>query len=367
MPRVGMGCIVAPAPIREAEEARRIRLPSGYGFAVVECPDERGVGVGSSSPDPGSASIEIERAVLRMVCYFDIFRHPLTRAELVRLVAPGEDAKVERAIRRLAVKGQVFRQGEWCFRPGQGHQVLRRRERAARAEHRWTQARVAAGVLARLPEVRGVLVTGGLSKGSVGEHDDIDFMLLVTPGRVWTLKSLLQGARKLAPASLREHACTNYLLGTDHLLIDDRNVFTAVELATAVPMHGPQACEALLAQNGWARRFVPGLDWALQRARQCAPMPARTWATGLEGRLQGAAGARIEATCMSFWNRYWNRRYNWLPDSIRSQRFKRRPEIATNHLHDFQGYVLGELSRRLADSGAVERLELARGRVELDP
>jgi len=303
----------------------------------------------------------VERAVLRLVCYFDIFRHPLTRAELVRLVAPGDDAAVDAALARLVAHGRVQRQEQWCFRPGQAHGVPRRRERAARAERRWSQARRSAGALARLPGVRGVLVTGGLSKGSVGEDDDIDFMLLVAPGRVWTLKSLLQGVRKLGPAGLRDQACTNYLLGTDGLELDDRNVFTAVELATAVPMHGPEACEALLARNDWAARYVPGLDWARQRARRCPPLPAVRGAARAEALLSGRLGERLESGSLAFWDAYWNRRYAWLPASVRDQRFKRRPEIATNHLHDFQDYVLGELGRRLAAAGASETLELSRG------
>ena len=37
--------------------------------------------------------------------------------------------------------------------------------------------------------------------------------------------------------------------------------------------------------------------------------------------------------------------------TARNQRFKRRAELSTNHLHDFQGWVLGEVGARLAAQG----------------
>jgi len=59
-------------------------------------------------------------------------------------------------------------------------------------------------VLQRFPFVRGLLVTGGMSKNSTGPDGDVDWLILVEPGRVWTLKSLLQVFRRGLPEPLRE-------------------------------------------------------------------------------------------------------------------------------------------------------------------
>jgi hypothetical protein len=61
----------------------------------------------------------------------------------------------------------------------------------------------------------------------------------------------------------------------------------------------------------------------------------------------------LERAAIASWSAYWDRKYAWLPTSTRQQRFKRRPEIATNHLHDFQAYVLGEYERRCAAAGVA--------------
>ena len=111
-----------------------------------------------------------------------------------------------------------------------------------------------------------------------------------------------------------------------------------------MPMAGREASLQLLQANrDWIRHFVPGFDWAIQRARNMAPdspsgirVPSSSW---------------IERRAMDLWSRYWDRKYHWLDPETREQRFKRRPEIATNHLHDFQGYVLDEVEHRLSPMG----------------
>lgn len=302
----------------------------------------------------------IQAAVLRLILYFDVFKHPLRDGELARLVAPDRPEAVEAAASALVAAGRIESRGPWRFAPGGAVHLDRRQRRARCAEQVWPEARAAAGALAALPFVRGVLITGGMSKLSTGPDADVDFLLLVEPGRVWTLKSLLQGARRVLPSRLRELFCTNYLLDTEHLTVDDRNLFTAIELATAIPMAGPEACVALLQANAWAAAYVPGLWWSAERASHAAPVgggPARA----VEAAWRGPVAARIESASLSAWQRFWDRKYQWLDARLRSQRFKRRPEIATNHLHDFQDYVLREVGARFAAAGLDESPGVRRG------
>lgn len=306
-----------------------------------------------AEPDPAVSpwGDPVCAAIMRMVLYFDVFKHPLTLGELERLVAPGRRGEVVRACDELEAHGLLEARGAHRFRPGMARFVDRRRQRSAWAEEAWPWACGAAGVLARLPFVRGVLITGGLSKQSTDPSGDIDFLLLVQPGRVWTLKTGLQAARRALPHRVRELACTNYLLSTDALLVDDRNIFTAVELATAIPMYGQQACLELLEANRWAARHVPGLDWSLERVRTMPPEPPRRLARAVELAWVDGVARAVERASLGFMDRYWNRKYDWLDDRTRSQRFKRREDLATNHLHDFQLYVLREVEERLREVG----------------
>ncbi|MDP2309257.1 MAG: hypothetical protein Q8P18_24760 [Pseudomonadota bacterium] len=285
--------------------------------------------------------------VMRMVCYYDVFRHPLTEAELGRLVGfdPGP------VVDRLVADGRLERAWGHVCAVGSANQVERRVARTAAAERRWPAARRAGRLLATFPWVRAVLITGGLSKQSADADGDVDFLLLVEPGSVWTAKSALQVFRRSLPEGIRENFCTNYLLATDRLALDERNMFTAMELATAVPVHGAAWCVALLdANRAWAAEHVPGFGWSRERASHAPTHAPMALARLVEGMTRPVAQT-LDRASFSVWNGYWNRKYAWLPERTRSQRFKRRPEIATNHLHDFQGYVLAEYARRCVASG----------------
>lgn len=313
---------------------------------------------------PPPPTLELESAILRMVLYFDVFRHPLSAPELTRLVCPELPATVEAACAALVARGRLGVQGPFYFRPGEAGAVSRRQARAAEAERAWPRARAAAEALSRFPFVRGLLVTGSLSKNSAGADGDVDWLVLVEPGRVWTLKSALQVFRRALPERARASFCTNYLLDTDHLAIDDRNLFTAIELATAVPVAGPEAATALIDANPWAARYVPGLSWSRARAANAAALRPGPLTRGLDRAWRGSWTTAVERQALQGWRTYWDRKYGWLDEGARAQRFKRRDEIATNHLHDFQDYVLREAGARFAAEGLDGPLREAPARPE---
>ncbi len=281
-----------------------------------------------------------------MVLYFDIFRHPLRRDELSALCGDPTEAAVAQAVR----SGAIEVEGVWAFRAGRGGDRARRQERSVEAERQWGRARRAASVLAATPFVRGVLVTGGLSKLSAEPGGDVDFMLLVEPGRVWTVKAGLHAARRVLPGPLRESLCTNYLLATDSLALPQRSMFHAVELATAIPMFGPVACSALLRENPWLASRVPGQAFALARA-EAAP---RASAAALRSSVEALVPAAVERLGAEAIDRLWERRYAWLPEAERTRRFQRGTGVATNHLHDYSGWVNAEYARRCAAVGLEE-------------
>lgn len=296
----------------------------------------------SSSAAEHTPSARRARAedVARLVFYFDVFRHPLRRDELAALGGADIDPAIESAVAR----GWVEADGRHVWRRGHGADRARREARSVEAERQWRRARRAAAWLSHVPFVRGVLVTGGLSKASAGPDGDVDFMLLVEPARVWTVKAALHGLRRVLPETVRESLCTNYLLSTDALALPQRSMFHAVELATAVPMAGPAECAGLLDANPWAEAFVPGLEFSRRRARAAPPI-------GAHPGVEAAIPPRLETLGARVINDLWERRYGWLPAPERARRFQRGAGVATNHLHDYSAWVNDEFLRRCAEVG----------------
>lgn len=315
----------------ETEKGRPI-TPAG-----VAPPATAGVAVDVVFAEPAWRSAEPAGidASLRMVLYYDIFHHPLTVEELSALAGgtPTLDARTER-------------HGHYVCRAGASADLPGRIERSLAAERMWPQATRMAGIIARFPWVKAVFLTGGLSKRSAPPDGDIDFLLLCEGGRVWSTKTAVELVRRAMPARGRESLCANYLRAEDSLLLDDHTVFTAMEIATAVPMYGGALCAAFIEANTWARRWVPGYEFALRRAAAAPPLPSSP-IRPLADRVPRA----LEPRALDAWDRFWNRKYATLDAGTRAQRFKRRPDVATNHFEDFQGWVSNEYASRCAAAG----------------
>lgn len=266
-----------------------------------------------------------------MLLYFDIFHHPLMIEEITTLAGgpPPLDPRLEI-------------HGRHVCRAGRKADIAPRIERSRKAEQLWPKVLRMGATVARFPWVRAVFLTGSLSKRSVTPDVDIDFLLLVESGRVWSAKTFVELVRRGLPDAGREAMCANYLRDVEAPALDDHTVFTAMELATAVPLHGD--CAALIEANPWARRWVPGLDHALERARHAPPLPTRRLPESWVPR-------RADPMLRSVWNAFWNRKYRSLDPATRAQRFKRRPEVATNHFDDFQGRVIAAYEARCAEAG----------------
>ncbi len=282
-------------------------------------------------------------AVLRLLLYFDVFDHPVSVAELAGWLGPSATASVE----ALLAAGRIAETGPWLALPGRTDLADRRRTGARAAERLWPTAYRSASLLARFPWTRGVLVTGGLSKDSVASGADVDFLVLVEPGRVWLVKSALQLLRKALPEAAREALCTNYLLDVEHLEIpeNERDLYAAVELVTARPLYGPVACQALLEANrAWVAQWFPAHDpSAAKRAR-----PIRAHGRGFSGLDRLDAAARLA------WDRYWGAKYGHLPADDFQRQFRRDPHVSTNHLDDWRAPVLSAWRARLAAHGVSE-------------
>lgn len=269
-------------------------------------------------------------AALRVVLYFDIFRHPLTLEEIAALAGGPPPADP-----RLEVHGR------YVCRAGRKEDIAPRVLRSRAAETLWPKVQRMGRLVARFPWVRAVFLTGSLSKGSASPGVDVDLLLLVETGRVWTTKTFVEVIRRCLPDVGRESMCANYLRDVGQPVLDDHTVFTAMELATAVPLHG--ACAPFLAANGWARRWAPGLDFAIARAQAAPPLPRR--------RLpERWVPSGADAALLRLWTRFWDQKYRGLDVADRAQRFKRRPDVATNHFDDFQFRVIRSYEQRCAEA-----------------
>lgn len=207
---------------------------------------------------------EIEQAIINTVSYVDAFDYPLTLAEIHRYLIslPLPLSTVYHALKKSTlVPHRLRRLGNYYMLPGRDGVVATRQHRQTSAERLWPEAITYGRLLARLPFVRMVGVTGSLAVNNVGPAEDIDYMIVTADDRLWVCRAfvilLVRWAARRAIT-----LCPNYFLAESALLLRTQNLYTAHELTQMVPLFGLPVYETMRRLNTWTDRFLPNAQGA---------------------------------------------------------------------------------------------------------
>jgi hypothetical protein len=205
---------------------------------------------------------EVEQAVLRTLAYSDVFDFPLTLNEIHRyLIEHSNTPETLHSV--LARLSQATQDRELYTLHGREGNFALRRRRAANAARLWPQARRFGRLIAALPFVRMVAVTGALASDNVETGADLDYLIVTRPGRLWLVRAMVLALNRVARFfGLRTELCPNYLLSTNQLALQDRDLFTAQELARMIPLSGLDVYATMRAANSWTDEFLPNATGA---------------------------------------------------------------------------------------------------------
>jgi hypothetical protein len=147
-------------------------------------------------------------------------------------------------------------------------------------------------LIAKLPFVRMVAVTGSLAVDNAGAGDDIDYLIVTARGRVWLARGLTMLVVRLA--RLRGLTlCPNYLLSEAALQLPDRDVYTARELLQMRPVAGRAVHARMLSANTWCRDLLPNWRVEAESVSERRSAVARFGECLLGGRLGDALERRL--------------------------------------------------------------------------
>jgi hypothetical protein len=142
-------------------------------------------------------------------------------------------------------------------------------------------------LIARLPFVRMVAITGSLAVENAEAGNDVDYLIVTAKGRLWLTRALTMLVVRLA--GLRGLTlCPNYLLSEPALALRERDVYTARELLQMRPVRGHNVYARMLAANTWARELLPNRDAAIAAEEGRRWVLARLGEQVLGGRLGDA-------------------------------------------------------------------------------
>jgi hypothetical protein len=199
----------------------------------------------------------LQRAILFSVIYADVFDYPLTAVEIHRYC--GEKASFTTLYAEIQGFGFLSHCGDYHTLPGRESLVAIRTERAEISSRLWFHAAGYGRIIANLPFVRMVAITGSLAVNNAVSSADIDYFIVTEPGYLWTCRALVLALGRLA-ARQGLNLCPNYLITTNCLTFPDRNLYAAHEIVQMVPIHGLSVYAEIRRRNAWVTDFLPNAD-----------------------------------------------------------------------------------------------------------
>lgn len=200
-----------------------------------------------------------KKDILATLTYFDIFNYPVTYTEIFFFLSNHySQEEFFEALQLLLKAEQIFQLDEFFSLQDDYQMVVRRRKGNVTAKKLLATAERIALFLSSFPFVRGIAVSGSLSKNFADDKSDVDFFIITAKNRLWIARTFMHLFKKLTFLLNKQHLfCMNYYVDEEGLEIKEKNIYTATELATLLPLRGTTAFQALYNSNLWSKDFLP--------------------------------------------------------------------------------------------------------------
>ena len=201
----------------------------------------------------------VKRDILAALCYFDIFDYPITQLEISQFIRNGYRLEeIAAGLHSLTVEQWIYKFGELYTLQNNYDLVARRKKGNAKARQMLETAQKMASILSCFPFVKGVAVSGSLSKNFADEDADIDFFIITEKNRLWVARTILMAFRRLTVPFKKKHwLCLNYYVDESLLEIEEKNIYTAIEVATLLPFRGIKTFQKFFRENQWTQMYLP--------------------------------------------------------------------------------------------------------------
>ena len=297
--------------------------------------------------------MELRSSILKTLAYFDLFNYPLSLEDIRRFLdVEADEVVIETEVRSLLRQARVYRTGPYYSLQNNPALADRRQKGEVHADELLLIAARNAKLLYQFPFVRGVCISGSLSKRCADERADIDYFIITRANRLWIARTLMHLFKKLSYMRGHQHRfCMNYYIDEEALEIKEKNIFTATELLTLMPMCGNGALDQFFEANSWTSLYLPHyrdrhwVDKGYHRTSLLKRM--------LEALFNNRLGDRFEKKLQSITDRRWKKKtergdlnMKGDPMALQCSSHYSRPDP-----ENFQQKVLARFYRRLKEVG----------------
>ncbi len=283
----------------------------------------------------------LTKSVINTLLYFDIFHYPLTTAEIFQYLQTNHvsESDVQNNLDSLVNDSVLFRLGNF-YSPQNDLNLEQRRLKGNNfARQCLSLARKKAKLISSFPFVRAVMISGSLSKGYMDEKSDFDFFIITEKERLWIARTLLVLYKRIFLFNSHKYFCVNYFVDSAHLEIEEKNLFTATELATLIPIVDEGHYPALMTTNKWLATFFP--NYSPRTLVDTLPLDQNKVKDFLEGLIDLLFGKYRESFFMRVTLSRWKKKYEEQYDQSDFEvAFKSKEYVSKNHPNNYQRKVM---------------------------
>jgi hypothetical protein len=252
--------------------------------------------------------MQLRHSILKVIAYFDLFDYPLTEEDILFFLdRPTDCLELAAALETLLNDGSLFRLGAFYSLHDDPRLAERRLKGNLNAQRLLAIAAKGSRLLFRFPYVRGIGISGSLSKNFASEDADIDYFIITSANRLWIARTLMHLFKKLNFVIGRQDwYCMNYFVDEEALRIEEKNIFTATELVTLMPVCGNGVLEQFFDANEWAMDYFP--SYGSKKETMQVTHPNSWLKTAIEKALNNKLGERLDNFLMALTTRRWKKK-----------------------------------------------------------
>lgn len=280
---------------------------------------------------------------LKPLLYFSIFKHPLKLEEIHSF---STNTSIEQTVKEVncAIADGIITKKEDFYLSNEvssncitnrveenkfAQQVMQKAIRRANFIHKY------------FPFVRGVGISGSLSKGRFNPNADVDYFIITSENSLWTCRTLLVAFKKLFLLNSKKFFCVNYFITENALEIEEKNRFTATELVTLIPVTNHTLFNNFYAYNQWVHDFFPNKKLDAHQLNS----PSSLLKKVLENLFRPQTKFS-EHFFKSITTKFWSKKFSNLSNQEKKIAFKSSKDISKHHPDNYQKKVIDELNKK---------------------
>ena len=289
----------------------------------------------------------MRQSIIRTLAYYDIFSYPLTAEEVYQNLSNNHTSieEIKQELENLTSNKLIFHKENFFQLKDDDNYIQRRIKGNQLADKRLKTARKISGFISRFPFIRGILLSGSISKGFMEEDSDIDYFVITHPNRVWFSRLMLMLFKKLFLLNSKKNFCINYFVDSENLEIEEKNIFTATEIVTLLPTFGTNIYNEFYEKNFWVRQFYP--NFPKRETIKILDRKNGIVKTFLEKILGRKLGDKLDDFSMSLLNKFYKTKYKKFDQEDFKLAFKSSKKESKHHPKFFQKRVLVEFETKI--------------------